>query len=442
MTLPPPKVCQRARQLFALIGSPVENEAEIARGKLNKLLAKHGLTWNDLPTILAITDTNNGTSTSRAACRVATAAPAVNVLDLVMALIEDYVAITTEERIAVALWVLHTYVFDRFPITPRLALLSPVRGCGKTILLILVELLVAEAYRTDNVTAAAIYYQLDRRPCTALLIDEADNLDLFRNGALRAVFNSGHRRGGGIDRFVGGWPRKFRVFAPLAVAAIGTLPLPLLHRAIVINMQRSGESQLKRLDESDPAFAASREELRKWAATCSLARDPEMPPALRDRAADNWRVLLAIADDLGHGEAARSAAITLCSHRLYEDTGVMLLADIQAVFQQSEADRISSAALVNGLLALDDGIWAEWRGPKDDRPPRKLTQSELARLLRPFHIRPKTIWPARRRLGDRSNRGYWRSQFEAAWRTYCPSADTPAQVSKIIQLPPSCRSAS
>jgi hypothetical protein len=28
-----------------------------------------------------------------------------------------------------------------------------------------------------------------------------------------------------------------------------------------------------------------------------------MPPMLRNRAADNWRVLLAIADDLGHGEA-------------------------------------------------------------------------------------------------------------------------------------------
>jgi hypothetical protein len=73
--------------------------------------------------------------------------------------------------------------------------------------------------------------------------------------------------------------------------------------------------------------------------------------------------------------------------------------------------------------------------PRGERTPdRKLTQGELARLLRPFQIRPKTIWPAQRRFGDRSKRGYWRSQIEAAWRAYCPAADTPAEASKIIQL--------
>ena len=165
---------------------------------------------------------------------------------------------------AVALWILHTYVFERFPVTPRLALLSPVRGCGKTTLLILLELLVANPYRTDNVTAAAIYHLLDLSPRT-LLADEADNLGLLSNDILRAVFNSGHRRGGAIGRFVRGRSRKFFTFAPLAVAAIGMLPLPLLHRAIVINMQRAGGPALKLLDETDPKFPASREQIKRWA---------------------------------------------------------------------------------------------------------------------------------------------------------------------------------
>jgi hypothetical protein len=52
-----------------------------------------------------------------------------------------------------------------------------------------------------------------------------------------------------------------------------------------------------------------------------------------------------------------------------------------------------------------------------------------------FEIRPKTIWPAQRQLGDRSSRGYRRSQFEAAWRAYCPAGDTPTQTNKIICLP-------
>jgi hypothetical protein len=159
-----------------------------------------------------------------------------------------------------------------------------------------------------------------------------------------------------------------------------------------------------------------------------------MPPVLRNRAADNWRVLLSIADDLGHGEAARSAAVTLSANRPDEDPGVVLLADIRAVFQARGVDRIASSALVEALRGLDDGLWHEWRGPNDDRSPHNLTRGELSQLLRPFCIRPKTIWPARRRFGDRSSRGYLRSQFEAAWRCYCPPSD-PTRPRKTKELP-------
>ena len=199
----------------------------------------------------------------------------------------------------------------------------------------------------------------------------------FIIGVLRSVVNSGHRNGGTISRFVGGWSRKFPTFSPLAVAAIGALPLPLLHRAVVISMRRyapnESQFQIQRLDEADPALPAAREEIRKWAATCSLASDPEMPATLRNRTADNWRVLLAIADNLGHGEAARCAAIKLASNRLDEDPGVVLLGDIRSVFQAWRVERIASATLVEALLAFDDSFWNEWRGPNDDRPPRKLT---------------------------------------------------------------------
>src|SRR4029077_8340324 len=227
----------------------------------------------------------------------------------------------------------------------------------------------------DNVTAAAIYHQLDYRQYS-LLIDEVDNLGLLGNHVLRSVFNSGHRRGGTISRFDRGRSRRYRTFAPLAVAAIGMMPLPLLHRSIVVNMQRAS-AHLERLDEDDPSFVASREQIQKWAATCSLARDPEMPPSLRNRAGDNWRVLLSIADDLGHGEDARAAAIALCANRPDEDPGVVLLTDIHTVFLAKGVDRITSAALVEALLGLDDGGWADWRGPHDDRPPRKLSHSDL-----------------------------------------------------------------
>ena len=62
--------------------------------------------------------------------------------------------------------------------------------------------LVARPELTDNITAAAIYDTIDRERCT-LLIDEADNLELSAKGALRAVLNSGHRKGGTIRRGTG-----------------------------------------------------------------------------------------------------------------------------------------------------------------------------------------------------------------------------------------------
>ena len=70
-----------------------------------------------------------------------------------------------------------------------------------------------------------------------------------------------------------------------------------------------------------------------------------------------------------------------------------------------------------------------------DRPPRKLSQSDLARMLRPFGIRPHTIWPVQRGPGAKSRRGYLRADFEAAWAAYCSAPDTATQPSKIIRLP-------
>jgi Protein of unknown function (DUF3631) len=54
--------------------------------------------------------------------------------------------------------------------------------------------------------------------------------------------------------------------------------------------RRPADVQIERLDETNPPRAfAVREMARNWAARCRLNRDPEMPPQLRDRAADNWR---------------------------------------------------------------------------------------------------------------------------------------------------------
>lgn len=214
MTLPPLKVCKRIRQLFRSIGDPNANVAATARDKLFTLLTQHALSWNDIPACIAEADAADASRTPKPAPPSAAGpGPEIDVLDLVLHLIELHIAISPTERLAVALWILHTYVFDRFDITPRLAALSPASGCGKTALLILLDLLTADSYRTDNISPATIYHLLDRGSHT-LLIDEADNLGLLANPLLRALFNSGHRRGGAISRFINGRPQRYPTFAP------------------------------------------------------------------------------------------------------------------------------------------------------------------------------------------------------------------------------------
>ena len=88
-----------------------------------------------------------------------------------------------------------------------------------------------------------------------------------------------------------------------------------------------------------------------------------------------------------------------------EDAAVTLLNDIRTVFDDRGVDRLPSAMLVADLVAMDDAMWADWRGLRDDQQPRRLSQGELARLLAPFGIRPRSIWPRRRTRPPRAGKG-------------------------------------
>src|SRR6185295_13807346 len=93
------------------------------------------------------------------------------------------------------------------------------------------------------------------------------------------------------------------------------------------------------------------------------AADPEIPDGIINRAADNWRPLLAIADVAGDPWPARArGAMQRAVEVIRNDArsvGVELLADIQAVFAELNTDRLSSARLVDELVALEGHPWAE-----------------------------------------------------------------------------------
>ena len=113
-------------------------------------------------------------------------------LNDITAALRRYVVLEKGAAEATALWIVHTYCFDAFAITPRLAITSAVMRCGKTTLLDVLSCLVHRPISTGNATAAAIYRVVHKlRP--TLLIDEADTF-LVGNATLRGILNLGHRK--------------------------------------------------------------------------------------------------------------------------------------------------------------------------------------------------------------------------------------------------------
>lgn len=333
-----------------------------------------------------------------------------------------------------ALWTAHAYAFDASPITPRLAISSPEKGCGKTTLLDLVSLLAPRTLLAASITASATFRVIQAvRPC--LLIDEADTF-LADAPDLRGVLNSGHRRTGTLVKSVeveGGYePRAFSTWSPVAIALIGRLDGTLEDRSIRIEMRRAlpGEvTKSLRLDRPG-AFLDLRRKATRWATDHMEAlreADPAMPDGIFNRLADNWRPLLAIADAAGGGWSTKARDALLHDHRHAQEAaqGVMLLEDIKDIFDLHGTATVPSAQIVTELLALETRPWVEIsRG-------RALTTNSLARMLKKFGIEPAG---AKRRKGAPTARAYDRQAFGDAWKRYLFADGLSGGISTVTPL--------
>ncbi len=115
-----------------------------------------------------------------------------DLLDLLVVTLKRFLVLPARAAETLALWIVHTYVLDAADATPRLALLSPQKRCGKSKVLDLLFQLVQRPLATSNVTAAALFRTI--AACQpAALIDEVDTFGKD-NAELCGVLNSGHTR--------------------------------------------------------------------------------------------------------------------------------------------------------------------------------------------------------------------------------------------------------
>jgi putative DNA primase/helicase len=175
---------------------------------------------------------------------------AAEMLDNLALTIRRHVVLPEAASVAIAGWVLHTYVYERFQHTPRLEITSPAKRCGKSTLLDVLRATCRRPLKADNISAAGTLRTVEAISPVTILIYEADAF-LPQNEELRGILNSGFERSGEVIRVVEirceQQPVTFRTFAPVALACIGDLPGTLEDRAIPIALQRktAGETVTK-----------------------------------------------------------------------------------------------------------------------------------------------------------------------------------------------------
>ncbi len=342
----------------------------------------------------------------------------VALLDGLAATFSTYLALPDHASTALALWTIHAFTFDNWYASPFLAVTSPAKRCGKTLLLIVLGALVPRRLFAANVTPAVLFRTIEKyRP--TLLIDEADTF-IKDNDELRGVLNSGHTRTTAVCiRAVGDDhdPRAFSTWCPKAIALIGKLPGTLDDRAIEIKMRRrtAGESVARlRQDRIDVECRRLRQQAARWSDDHQdqlRDADPDVPAALHDRAGDCWRPLLAIADAAGGAwpALAREAALALSGVDEDDDIGSKLLLDIRAVFaDENDPDVLGSTTIIEKLVAMEDRPWSEW---SHGRP---LSPMKLAWMLKGYSVMPA----GKVRVGDKTVRAYRRTSFTDAWTRY------------------------
>ncbi|GIU97413.1 MAG: hypothetical protein KatS3mg013_1216 [Actinomycetota bacterium] len=373
------------------------------------------------------------------------AGPVAELLERVERFVGRFVRFSNEHQgVAVALWVAHVYVVQAAPFAPYLRITSAVEECGKSTLIELLALLLGEERCLDgvSVTPAAVFRYREKVGPVALLLDEIDQTlrDRKDDGArdLLALVNAGYRRSARVLRTVGRShePKAFQAFGPCAIAGLGTLHPTTESRCIPIVLERkpraSGERFLAHLAEPEAREIAR--DLAAWATAETIERlraaQPELPISLRDRHAEMWWILFAIADEAGGRwpERARRAALALHSAREGPDTmsiGVLLLAHVRQAFEEAGADRLATVDLLRRLVENEEGPWGRFWGAElaRDGTPRA-APADLARYLRQFRtpegepIRPRVI-----KMADGSTaRGYRLEDLAAAFELYLPTA--------------------
>jgi hypothetical protein len=356
-----------------------------------------------------------------------------DILNLIEAQLTEFNVFPTEHDLTtVVLWAGAAHFMDVLSSSPRLLLVSPEPGSGKSNVLKFLKCITPYAVRTENATPAWVYHQMDQcrrldgaRP--TIMLDEFDCLFTAGkdNYEMRKIIDAGAYLGGTVDRHIGKHNVSYDVFGAMALAGnmlASDVPRAIRSRSLCVQMQRAGKGQVPKRwygrrspAEVGPLYAP----LERWAEFVhGLAKEyqPVLPEEIWSRDADNWTALLVVSDLAGGDwpQRARAAAVTGVTGVtgiIEPSEGVQLLWQIHAIFNELKCDKIFTIDLLAELRTTGLFRWAH----KEPLP----AALRLAQILSAYGVRRQQI-----RIGKRVTRGYTREDFEGAWAAYPEPSET------------------
>lgn len=324
---------------------------------------------------------------------------------------------------AATLWVLGSYLMDKWRLWPRLLITSPTKACGKSTLLESLEAVVNRGLILSNAKSAGVFRAIEAwQP--SLLLDEADTW-MRQDEELAGILNSGHtRRTARVIRVVekGGelTPTLFSTWCPMVIAGIGGQRDTLESRSIKIGLRRKLSSEAvdrMPIDLHDRMARVRRQALR-WTQDNAIglaASEIEPPDCGNDRHRDNFTPLWRIAEALGEPWPERIAAAYFVRDDAEDDdnepAGVMLLRDLYDMIVEDGGDNIGRTFAKNKLITLEDRPWPEWSHGKP------ISTNAITRLLKPFGITARKVW-----FKGQSLQGYQKPSVVEAYERYVSDA--------------------
>lgn len=333
--------------------------------------------------------------------------------------ITQFVILPPHTALAIALWAIATFCFDKFDALAYLCVSSPTPRCGKTRLLEVLSLIVSNPTRTGNVSEAALFRFIEAESPT-LLLDEAEPLKGKSERAeyLRGLLNAGNRRDAYVTRCVGQnhTVQRFSVYCPKVVAGIGSMPHTIRDRSILVEMQRRKDSErVERFlfRRARPEGENLRGRISAFVSENCKAIESAYESIelgfIEDRDAEAWESLFAVLSVANNSRSRelKTCALALTGHKAEGDAeeslSVRVLSDLRDVWPEGESSAFS-ARLLESLKAIEDSPWAA---------DVELNQRKLARFLRPFGVESRQV-----RVDTKTAKGYLLAEVEPAFVRY------------------------